>query len=113
MENENRIKHITAFNNLIFRLSKRVRDFVQATGNELIYSVPYSPHTNPIEEYFNQLKHYVRKEKARSLQELDTAIREAMATIERNSKVKNYFLHAFQPEAWKKRKKQSETTQGV
>jgi len=93
--------------------AKRVKDFVQATGNELIYSVPYSPQTNPIEEYFNQLKHYVRKEKARSLQELDTAIREAMATIERNSKVKNYFLHAFQPEAWKKRKKQSETTQGV
>lgn len=100
----NRKNTVVLMDNAPAHSAKRVREFVQATGNELIYSVPYSPQTNPIEEYFNQLKHYIRKEKARSLQELDTAIRNAMATIEQKGNVQNYFLHAFQPEAWKKRK---------
>ena len=84
--------------------AKRVWEFVQATGNELIYSVPYSPQTNPIEEYFNQLKHYIRKEKAQSLQELDKVIRKAIATIDQKGTVQNYFLHAFQPGLLQKRK---------
>ena len=100
----NRKNTVVLMDNAPAHSAKRVRKFVQGTGNELIYSVPYSPQTNPIEEYFNQLKHYIRKEKARSLQELDTAIRNAMATIEQKGKVQNYFLHAFQPEPWKKRK---------
>ena len=62
------------------------------------------PTHHTIEEYFNQLKHYIRKEKAQSLQELDKAIRKAMAHIEQKGNVQNYFLHAFQPEVWKKRK---------
>jgi hypothetical protein len=33
--------------------------------NKLLYSVTYHPETNAIEEFFNQLKHYIKKEKSK------------------------------------------------
>jgi hypothetical protein len=79
----------------------------------LSISLPYSPQTNPIEEYFNQLKHYIRKEKAQTLNELETAIRKAITTIEQKGNIQNYFLHAFHPQVLKQRQSRVKHTQGI
>ena len=34
----------------------------ECVNNHLSYSVPYHPDTNSIEEFFSQLKHYIKKE---------------------------------------------------
>lgn len=99
----NRKGAVVLMDNAPAHSAKRVKEFVQKTGNQLVYSVPYSPQTNPIEEYFNQLKHYIRKEKAQTLKELDTAIRKAIMTIEQKGNIQNYFLHAFHPQVLKQR----------
>ena len=35
---------------------------IEYDNNHLLYSVPYHPETNSIEELFSQLKHYIKKE---------------------------------------------------
>ena len=42
--------------------TKIIRETIEDSKNELLYSVPYHPETNSIEEFFSQLKHYIKKE---------------------------------------------------
>jgi hypothetical protein len=37
---------------------------------KLLYSVPYYPETNSIEEYFSQLKHYIKKESPNTYEDI-------------------------------------------
>jgi hypothetical protein len=30
------------------------------SGNKYLYLIPYNPQLNPIEQYFNQIKHYLK-----------------------------------------------------
>ena len=46
---------------------------IKDSGNSLLYCIPYNPQTNPIEEFFSQLKHYIRK---KSLQDYKQIKRE-------------------------------------
>ena len=39
-----------------------IRKRIEDNQNHLLYSVPYHPETNSIEEFFSQLKHYIKKE---------------------------------------------------
>ena len=41
-------------------LAKEVLDYIQKGGNDYISNIPYNPHTNPIESYFSELKHYIK-----------------------------------------------------
>ena len=51
-----------------------VREAIEACGASLIYLPPYSPDLNPIEQAFAKLKSLLRKEAARSVDTLWTAI---------------------------------------
>jgi transposase len=51
-----------------------VRDLIEATGAGLRYLPPYSPDFNPIENAFAKLKALLRKEAARSVAALWSAI---------------------------------------
>lgn len=46
-------------NNVIHK-SKVIRETIENSDNDLLYSVPYHPETNSIEEFFSQLKHYIK-----------------------------------------------------
>lgn len=61
----------------------------------MLYSVPYSPQLNPIEEFFNQFKHYIRRKKPQNLDELKKAIDFSFDEIRKKGCCVNYFLHAF------------------
>ena len=41
--------------------TQRVREFVEATGADLLFLPSYSPDLNPIEEAFSKIKAIVRK----------------------------------------------------
>jgi len=53
----------------------------EAAGAELLYLPPYSPDLNPIEKAWSKLKQYLRAVKARTAEQLQQAIADALKTI--------------------------------
>ncbi|KQQ21422.1 DDE endonuclease [Methylobacterium sp. Leaf122] len=58
-----------------------VREAIQAVGAKVLYLPPYSPDFNLIEQVFAKLKADLRKAAARTLPDLNAAIRSAFAKI--------------------------------
>ena len=65
------------------------------SGNNLLYCVPYHPETNPIEEFFSQLKHYIRKESPQDYKEINDKIKDILKTKIKKKHLENYFKHSF------------------
>lgn len=82
--------------NASFHRSKEVKEAIQATGNKLLYCVRYNPQTNPIEEMFSQLKHYLRKKSPTTYKECHDTITEIIATKIKNEHLLNYIRHTYQ-----------------
>jgi transposase/transposase-like protein len=96
--------HVIVMDNAIFHKSDIVRDAVKESKNTIQYSVAYYPRSNPIEQFFNQLKHYIKKESPISYEDITTSIRKAITKI-KETHLKNYFIHAFRAEWLKKDRK--------
>ena len=75
--------------------TQEVRKIIGDTGNKLQHSVPYSPQLNPVEEFFNQFKHYIRRKKPQQLEELKDAIYYSLDEIKKRGCCSNYFVHAY------------------
>ena len=60
--------------NLSSHKGPRVRALIEAAGATLRYLPPYSPDFNPIEKAFAKLKALLRKEAARTVEALWSAI---------------------------------------
>ncbi|MDP2736085.1 MAG: IS630 family transposase, partial [bacterium] len=58
-----------------------VRERIEAVGGELLYLPPYSPDFNPIEQCWAKVKQSLRSAKARTLEVLEAAITQALASI--------------------------------
>jgi transposase len=54
--------YLIIMDNAMFHKSPEVKKAVEESGNKILYSVAYYPRSNPIEQYFNQVKHYIKKE---------------------------------------------------
>ena len=65
--------------------------------HELLYILPYQHKLNPIENFFNQLKHYIRDRKPMNEKEVRTAIEYAIRMI-RPEQLKAYYMYAYAPE---------------
>lgn len=55
-----------------------IREMIEGAGAGLLYLPPYSPDFNPIEMAFSKLKAFLRKAAARTKEELDDVIAEAI-----------------------------------
>ena len=60
---------------------KKAREAIQATGAQIRDLPPYSPDFNPIEMMWSKVKAFLRKAKARTMEELTRAIGLALQTI--------------------------------
>lgn len=58
-----------------------IQALIEAKGARLIYLPPYSPDLNPIEKCWSKIKTYLRKAKARTREELEQALREALLSV--------------------------------
>ena len=58
-----------------------VKELIEGCGAHLIYLPPYSPDLNPIEKCWSKIKTYLRKAKARTREELEKALREALLSV--------------------------------
>jgi transposase-like protein/transposase InsO family protein len=76
-----------------------VKDAILNSGNKYLFSIPYTPTTNaPIENYFNQIKHYLKlNKKVLKYNELNEEIKNAIKMV-RKENYKNYFNNAYNKE---------------
>lgn len=72
---------IVVMDNLSAHKVSGVRELIEATGAEPRYLPPYSPDFNPIEKCWSQVKQALRTAKARTLETLEQAMTEALATV--------------------------------
>jgi transposase len=73
--------------------ARLVREFLDRHHVRYVYLPPYSPELNPIEEAWSQFKHFLKRQKARTLDGLLKALSQA-AKIITPSDAQGYFQHA-------------------
>ena len=89
---------IVVMDNLPAHRPAAVAQAIKAAGATLLYLPPYSPDFNPIENAFAQLKAFLRKTAARSVDDLWDAVADTL-TIFTPSHCRNYFTAAgYAPE---------------
>lgn len=73
--------------------SKMVRNYLEKNNIRFLYLPPYSPMLNPIEEAFSKIKQYIKKQKARTINDLMPVLKNAFEIITGND-ANGYFNHA-------------------
>ena len=84
---------VVVMDNLPAHKVKGIRETIEAAGAGLLYLPPYSPDFNPIEMAFSKLKAFLRKRAARSVEQLWSALVQAIETFTPNE-CQNYFAAA-------------------
>ncbi len=74
--------------------AKIITKHMDGLTNKILYNVPYSPQTNPIEQKFSKLKNDVKREDTESFSKLINAIQISINNITKND-LANYFKHSF------------------
>ena len=69
---------------------------IQRRGAELVYLPPYSPDLSPIENCWSKVKTYLRKAQARSQEDLESALAQAVATVT-GTDAQGWFQHCGYP----------------
>ena len=67
--------------NLAAHLASRIEEIAAASGTQVLWLPPYSPDFSPIKLMWSKVKAYLKKVKARTQEELEKAINEALETI--------------------------------
>jgi transposase len=84
---------IVILDNLSTHKMQRVGELIAACGAEVRYLPPYSPDLNPIEQAFAKLKAHLRQAAARTLDDLQSALVEALHCFQPNH-CRGFFRHA-------------------
>lgn len=84
---------IVVLDNLSSHKRPRVAELIQDAGAEVWYLPPYSPDLNPIEEMWSKVKQILRSLAARTVDDLVTAIGEALKQVTTND-ILGWFTHA-------------------
>ena len=87
--------HLIIMDNTVIHKSKIIKNIIENSNNELLYSVPYHPETNAIEEFFSQLKHYIKKESPNTYDDIYKVIKDTILTKIKKEHLKNYLKHSF------------------
>jgi transposase len=84
---------VVILDNLAAHKNLAIRQAIEAVGAEIRFLPPYSPDLNPIENAFAKLKALLRKAAARTVDNLWTAIAQAIDTVT-PAECANYFAAA-------------------
>jgi len=90
-----------------FHKTQDVKQEIQKQ-NVFLYSIPYYPRSNPIENFFSKLKYYIKKKSPLTYQQINKTIEDAIADM-KETEFKNYFLYAFDKDGVKKIYKKNST----
>jgi transposase len=84
---------IVVMDNLSSHKGKAVRRAIRSAGAKLFFLPPYSPDLNPIEQAFSKLKTLLRKENARTIEQVEKCIAKLLCQISPTECI-NYFQEA-------------------
>ena len=87
--------YLVIMDNAVIHKSKIIRETIENDNNHLLYSVPYHPETNSIEEFFSQLKHYIKKESPNTYQDIYKVISNILEKIITKEHLTNYLKHSY------------------
>jgi hypothetical protein len=72
-----------------------IKHAILKSGNDYLFCIPYTPKTDAIEEYFNQIKTYMKKNRnVENYQQLVNNVNKAIEKVKPEN-YKNYFQHAY------------------
>lgn len=72
-----------------------VKQFITKSNNDYVHILPYNHNMNPIERFFNQLKHYIRKDEPMIYDDVKNSVKRATKHINKNNML-NYFKSSLQ-----------------
>ena len=73
---------------------REVKEYIERRGKIALYTIPYTPELNPIENGFSVLKQHVRQEKPKNKQELLKALRASKLELT-GDKCRHMFMKSF------------------
>ena len=101
--------HLIILDNAGSHKNDYVKDAIINSGNKYLFSVPYTPKTNPIEMLFNQIKHYLKlNKKVLKFNELKEEVKYAISKVKKDN-YNNYFNYAYKKDELKKYKRSIST----
>lgn len=74
---------------------QEIKDEIESGGNHLLKSIPFYPRSNAVENFFSQLKHYLRDAETKTFEELHEAIATVIKTKIKKKALTNYFNFAY------------------
>jgi transposase len=87
--------HLIILDNAKSHNNDMVKEAILKSGNKYLFTVPYSPITNAVEMYFNQIKTYIKKKRdVYSFEVLGQNIDKAIDKVKPEN-YKNYFDYAY------------------
>ena len=82
---------------------KETKKIIKDSGNFLLYTLPYHPRLNCIENWFNQLKFYMKLDKPMSFNQIEESIKSSVKKIKKEH-YENYFIYAYNKDYYKNKK---------
>jgi transposase-like protein len=86
--------HLIILDNAKFHKAKEVVDNIEK-DNKIIYSIPYNPQCNPIENLFSQLKSHIKNYSPDTYDELKKKVKYIFKKKIKKEHLKNYFKYLF------------------
>ena len=83
---------VVVMDNLKVHHAARVQAEIEAVGAKVVFLPPYSPDLSPIELCWSKVKQFLRSRAARTIEALDHAITDVMASITEDNAI-NWFSH--------------------
>jgi len=82
---------------------EETKKIIKDSDNFLLYTLPYHPRLNSIEQFFNQMKHYIKLDKPNNYIKLKDSIKESINKVKEEN-YKNYFIYAYNKNYYKNKK---------
>ena len=83
-------RSVVLLDNASTHMSDEVVDLIRGTGAQIIYSAPYSPDLNPIENFFSVYKAYLKKYSTQMKADWKSVHREGLRRVNRDTGIR-YF----------------------
>jgi transposase-like protein/transposase len=84
-----------------------IRNIINNSGNKILYSIPYNPRSNAIENVFSEMKHYLSTGETRNFDELEKSIENTLHKKIPPKNFKSYFKFAYDKTSFELKKNKS------
>ena len=88
---------------------ENTQNIIKNSNNNLLFTIPYHYRLNSIEQWFNQVKHFIKLDKPTTYELLKISLKNSIIKI-KEEHYKNYFIYAYNKEHYINNKKTSKSS---